>query len=165
MWRISHADPNKECSFEIKRIKAKNLRKVITRWGQAIIDEYNESMMLLCDCCALVYKPFCYDCRKIRSPPISKKNCTKHIHEKHKYVTDETLHARAACNCCDHAALNFIPNAYPYNLFNPIIYPYNTQQMFNILNDYTTTYEYVHRFFVFEGHKDLDTLEFTVIEH
>lgn len=96
-WRISCSDPNKEAAFEIKHVKSKDLRKIITQWGQEIIDSYKGEIWND-GCCKTEYSDFCYDCRLDKnnqdlSDPNSLYGCDKH-NNKHLFLTNECYDAK-----------------------------------------------------------------------
>ncbi len=167
LYRISKADPHKEFSFEIKRVKSKDQEKIITLWGQKIIDEFNDN--LLDECCLDKYKPFCYKCRMYDicdhlSDDHEYHKCKQHPNQKNLYISDETYNKISKCGCLD---LEF---PYPPWYWRSIIYThesegYNCSKMFFVLGDYNTTYDYSFRFFVYEGEKEFDHTHFCVVDH
>ena len=159
-WRISRTDPYKEFSFEIKKIKSRNLRSKVTKWGQDIIDLYNECIL---DKCCLEYKPFCYDCALSDTYDGARPYCFQH-QQNYLSITNEISDKIQTCGCYS----SEIPHVdFP---FENIVYPcerdgYNCSKMFHVIDDYDTTYYYYHCFFVYEKEEEFDTTCFCVVEH
>lgn len=161
LYRISNTDPNKEFSFEIKRVKSKDLENEITSWGQCIIDEWNRNLY---DECCLEYKPFCYECRMEDFSGLSELKCKKHPNQKSLYLSNEVYDKIEICQCHE---LELVK---PERQYERIIYPnesegYSCSKMFHILDDYNSSYDYTYRFYVYENQEDDDTSYFCVAEH
>jgi len=172
LWSISMSDPNKESAFEIKHIKSKDLRKVITEWGQEIIDIHNQCSEDWCDC-KTFYSDFCYDCRLVHSEYdpsadmiVSKYYCDKH-NNKHAYLTDESYESKLKCGDGECLCENYDND----NRYHFLIYPYegegyNCDMEFTILDpELDSSYYYRHVFYVYTGQKQYDTSYFCIHDH